>query len=181
LGFTKGIFDASLKLGRFVSLAGVFDIPQHYRYEIGRGVARFSPMSRACSRRLDNDDGEDERTIPNTLHPINTLAGWRENSPFYDLVSNKASVRFPDECLVVHGTKDTTCPCSYSERFGEALKAIHNAPSHVDIEILETGHAEMVLELMFGGVTQDIVMDWLHDKCLQKVSQQHLQNLELRN
>ena len=160
LGFTKGIFDSSLNIDRFVSMAGVFDIPQHYRWEIARGVARFSPMAQAC-RRIN--DKEVEQHQPTKIDPIRTLAGWRENSPIYDLVSNKEdySIQFPEKCYIVHGTEDTTCPYNYSQDFGNALKIHPNAPSLVDVDILDTGHAEMVVELMFGGRTRDAVLSWL--------------------
>jgi acetyl esterase/lipase len=158
LGFTKGIFDSSLKIDRFVSMAGVFDIPQHYRWEMARGVARFSPMARACRRMNNNGKSLDQQT---QIDPVRTLAGWRDNSPIYDVVSNKDSVRFPGKCYVLHGTKDTTCPYNYSQEFGNALKGHRDSPSLVDVDVIDTGHAEMVLELMFGGLTRDAVLNWL--------------------
>lgn len=123
---------------RFISLAGVFDIPEHYRFEKTRGVERFSPLAAACGA------------------PGSRLAGWKENSPL------RVVKRLPETTLplslIVHGEPDTTVPWRSSENFAAAL----SETTSVEFRLLPTvGHADMVTDLMFGGVTQDVVLDWI--------------------
>ena len=88
---------AKFPVDQFVSLAGVFDIPEHYAHEKTRGVERISPLASACGV------------------PGNRLQGWKENSPVRlinsqsELTFNKSSRFFP-KTLFLHGELDTTVP-----------------------------------------------------------------------
>jgi pimeloyl-ACP methyl ester carboxylesterase len=217
---------AATSIDRFISLAGVFDIREHYKFEKLRGLARFSPMAPACS------DIDAVRSIAK-YEPANNVSifkRWRYNSPLRILqvmtvaqatgtagrLSNDDDDRtyydgnyfplprvddntptLPSKILLIHSLDDTSCPYWYTEDFATALqeygnrsKAIINTMNKgkkekdkssvaidnddnddtepvvgdldVDIEILESsGHQQLILELMFGGPVQDMILDWI--------------------
>jgi len=123
-------------IDQFVALAGVYDIPSHYQFERSRGVERVSPMAAACGY---------------------TLGSWKRNSPLRlakAMGVAKSQSRFPRSSLVIHGRDDTTVPYESSEAFAEACG--------LRSEILhQTGHGDVVLQLMFGGRTRTVVLDWI--------------------
>lgn len=196
LAFANGLFPSTSAAGvvvnRFIGLAGVFDVARHYRYERGRGVARFSPMAPACGGTLpagghetsDDKGGEQQqqrrrrrRRLIGRRRGGDVLDAWRRNSPLYNVrtattkgTAHDPSYSFPDDCLLIHGALDTTCPPEYTQEFGQALRescrhlVLPGSPSRrVEVEILPTGeHAGMVLELMFGGPTLDLVLGFLN-------------------
>ena len=112
---------------RFVGLAGVYDIPNHYKYERTRGVERLSPLAPANG---------------------GSVAAWRQNSPLYQ------SYRALPPTLICHGALDATVPVTGAVEFGAAL----NVTTRI---MKETAHQDMVTDLMFGGPTRDVVMEWL--------------------
>jgi acetyl esterase/lipase len=129
-----------LSVDRFVGVSGVYDIPDHYRYEATRGVERISPLAPACS-----DGGL-------------TLSGWRRFSPT-QLLTELETVWLPP-MLICHGMLDSTVPYTSSAHFVEALQQTREAKA--DLSVLnDVEHAETVLHLMFGGVTRDFILDWI--------------------
>jgi acetyl esterase/lipase len=130
LALATGRLEAS-RVQRFVSLAGVFDIPDHYRFETGRGVERISPMAAACGYQLQR---------------------WKDNSPRYLIEIGSSSWPLPLRSFFLHGALDTTVPYTSSQHFATTLGT--------ECKILRTtGHADMVLHLMFGGETLDVVLN----------------------
>jgi hypothetical protein len=122
---------------------------------------------------------EEEKTLVSTTKMFSMM----ENDDI-------SSCSFPQECIFLHGALDTTCPATYTTEFGNALhrkissiQLLNNdedtvglsvssslrsrlssekVSSTVQIEILpEVDHAGMVLELMFGGPTLDVVGRYL--------------------
>jgi hypothetical protein len=200
LAFVKGLLlsPPHSSVNRFIGLAGVFDIPQHYQFERRRGVARFSPMAPACGvvpasvrgegHGENNDDsGRRRRRRRRQRRGGEVLKAWRNNSPLYCLLTTSTtmanlSYSFPRECYFVHGALDTTCPSTYTEEFGRALQERSNRPRlglqqkeaagggssssssrRIQVDILPTvEHAGMVLDLMFGGPTLDVVLSYLN-------------------
>mmetsp|Transcript_58221 Transcript_58221/g.142353 ORF Transcript_58221/g.142353 Transcript_58221/m.142353 type:complete len:517 (-) Transcript_58221:62-1612(-) len=214
-GMLSSVGDSSTcVVDRFISLAGVFDIREHYRFETVRGLARISPMAPAAAA-VDCYDGRvDTSSRRRRRRRQSIIAKWRSSSPLhlvrdmtdrivatdattsttavdinsdnknnsdeYFLSSSSTSederLTFPNDIMVVHSMDDTTCPYWYSEDFAGALREYNyektketdmsSAPTKVvDLEILTTsGHAELVLELIYGGPTQDLVLDWLENR-----------------
>mmetsp|Transcript_58219 Transcript_58219/g.142341 ORF Transcript_58219/g.142341 Transcript_58219/m.142341 type:complete len:507 (-) Transcript_58219:62-1582(-) len=216
-GMLSSVGDSSTcVVDRFISLAGVFDIREHYRFETIRGLARISPMAPAAAAascyegRVDTSSRRRRRRCLQSM-----FAKWRSSSPLhlvrdmtdrivatdttttttmvdmdsdnmnnsgeYFLSSSSTSyederITLPNDIMVVHSMDDTTCPYWYSEDFAGALREYNyektkktdmsSAPTEVvDLEILTTsGHAELVLELIYGGPTQDLVLDWLENR-----------------
>jgi acetyl esterase/lipase len=131
---------------RFIGVSGVYDIPSHYVFERQRGVERISPMAPACGRNLSK---------------------WKEHSPTRLIQHHNGKL---PPILILHGDLDTTVPVSSSAGLVEAL---HSKGSSSDSEVLlkvlqSTGHAETVLEIMFGGQTQDLVMSWIKQQQMEQ-------------
>ena len=117
----------------FVSLSGIFDIPSHYQFERSRGIERISPMAAACGA------------------PGKRLQGWKQGSPARR--KEHYSHRMP-ESLLIHGAMDTIAPHTSTVDFSDGMR-------QSELRILPIGHAETVLQTMFGGATRDVVVDWL--------------------
>ena len=135
LGFLNGQIPKAYA-NQYISLSGLFDIPSHYLFEKSRGVERISPMAAACGL------------------PGQRLQGWKDCSPLR--ISQENYERLP-ESLFIHGDMDTTAPYTSSIEFSSRLK-------QSELRILPVGHAETVLQIMFGGVTRDVVLDWINGK-----------------
>lgn len=134
--------NALYSVDRFVGIAGVYDIPDHYQFESRRGVERISPMAPAFG---------------------GSVAAWRRLSPTQIASAPLFGTRKEmPPILLCHGALDTTVPCSSSERFYEALSdtGIHHRQSRLEI-LTATEHAETIVQFMFGGKTRTIVMSWL--------------------
>ena len=118
-----------------------------------RGVERFSPMAVACGVSKD-----EESTPP----PIALLRKWKYQSPTWLLQSNRIPTSFPDT-LIVHGQNDTTVPVESPLRFYQALSnAFQSSEGRVELEVLaDVGHADVITQLMFGGVARDTVLRWM--------------------
>jgi acetyl esterase/lipase len=141
LGFLSGLLTHA---DRFVGLSGVYDIPSHYNFERSRGVDRISPLTPACGGSLDT---------------------WRRNSPTLVIgdSTNQQLNQLPP-ILICHGGLDTTV--SYSSSV-DLVDALHSAGDTMlrhscSLRILpHVGHSETATHLMFGGETQDIIVDWM--------------------
>jgi acetyl esterase/lipase len=126
----------------FIGLSGVYDIPSHYRWEAARGVERMSPMAPACGL---------------------SLSRWKKLSPTRiarQQASNHGtkhpSNSFPPSTLLLHGYADTIVPYTSTEQFAEATGLSWDPVSST------VGHAETICDLMFGGPTREVVLDWLN-------------------
>ncbi len=123
----------SLNIDQFVALAGVYDIPNHYRWEKKRGVERISPMSAACG---------------------GTLGQWRRASPQYLPTTTTTQQDFPSQTLMIHGALDTTVPYTATQRFAEKIGSEWRLLDNV-------GHSDLIMHLMFGGATQQLLLEWI--------------------
>jgi acetyl esterase/lipase len=131
-------------VNRFVGLSGVYDIPSHYNFERGRGVERISPLAPACGGNLE---------------------AWRRNSPtrLAILESTKAQLDQLPPIMICHGGLDTTVSYSSSVDLVDSLHSASDTLRHTcSLRILpNVEHAETAIHLMFGGETQDVVVDWM--------------------
>ena len=129
-------------ISRIIALAGLYDIPSHYQFEKERGVERVSPLSVACG---------------------GTYQRWKSLSPLRMLSTPRRvedDTRTP-RMLAFHGNNDTTVPPGSSIQFAEAW----NATVSKDCELIlldGSGHADCIVDLMFGGPTREIVMNWMN-------------------
>jgi acetyl esterase/lipase len=149
LGLLSGLLT---RVDRFVGLSGVYDIPAHYNFERGRGVDRISPLAPACGGSLDT---------------------WRRNSPTRLVIgySTKEELDHLPPILICHGGIDTTV--SYSSSV-DLVDALHSASDILrntcSLRLLpHVGHAETAIHLMFGGETQDVIVDWMSGQTIKEL------------
>jgi len=172
--------DPPISVDRFVALGGVYDIESHYIFEKGRGVERVSPMSIACGRKSMGMTGG-----RSGLREV-----WRDNSPTWvvtrgllegnnggggsDSGSGGGYYRpLPAKNLIVHGALDDVVPYTSSQKFVAALTSGDDRNDRdggeqqlweTDLRILPSvDHVDLVLHLMFGGETRDLVLDWMKE------------------
>lgn len=140
VGFLRQKF-ASISLvnqmDQFVGLCGVNDIYAHYKFEQSRGVERISPMAPTCGCSYKNFRANSPTRIASKLgDPLSTVS------------------RFPPRSVFLHGTEDNVVPYTsskwLSEECGVPWKLLNNV-----------GHAEMVTDIMFGGITRQVVLDFI--------------------
>lgn len=141
-----GALQEKLNVDGLICLAGVYDVVNHYVFETGRGLERISPLQPA------NGHAEEE---------------WALRSPTR-LVDKTTSSNLPPT-LLIHGVEDTVVPYTSALEFHEALQECQ-AHNNCTLSLLPSiEHAETVLQLMVGGKTQDVVVDWL-ERQLQQAS-----------
>uniref|UniRef100_A0A7S1Y375 BD-FAE-like domain-containing protein n=1 Tax=Grammatophora oceanica TaxID=210454 RepID=A0A7S1Y375_9STRA len=135
-----------------ILLSGVYDICAHYEWETARGIDELSPMKPACGT---------HRSAWQEVSPTLLL----QPSALDDLVSTKASINTEalPPILILHGINDKVVPYTSAINVTKAFYGIDEDQSNVvQLQLLPTGHAELVLELMMGhGVTRSHVMGWL--------------------
>uniref|UniRef100_A0A0G4HAQ4 BD-FAE-like domain-containing protein n=1 Tax=Chromera velia CCMP2878 TaxID=1169474 RepID=A0A0G4HAQ4_9ALVE len=134
------------EIERCVWLSGVFDIANHYQFESGRGVERISPLAPACGGSLSRWKA---------ASPTRLLSGMRDGMSQTD-TDRRLSL---PPTLLCHGVLDSTVPYTSSVQFVEELKVVSPAADLLLLE--ETGHAQTVLELMFGGPLQHTLVEWI--------------------
>lgn len=117
------------RLAGVATMGSPFDVPDHYDFESGRGVAAMSPLLPACG-------GPENfaRVSPTRfLQSVTTDAAWDASAlpPFF----------------VGHGVADTTVPPTQAEKFAAALKAA-GAPE-VELSLWDgVGHGGPLVEMM---------------------------------
>lgn len=88
---------------------------------------------------------------------------------------SKPIVEFPST-LLLHGIDDTTVPFTATAEAAQVLRACGVVLCD-EIYVAETGHQDAVVQLMLGGRTQSLVVDWIrrHD-----MSRKHERNHDRR-
>jgi acetyl esterase/lipase len=97
----------------FVGLAGVYDIERHHSFEATRGVHEVSPMAGAAG----GPDGFISCSPTLLLRQLIKAQEKERPNPRGGLVSTV-------DCVLVHGTEDTTVPHSSSQEFAHELRAV---------------------------------------------------------
>lgn len=151
--------DFRQRIGSFVVINGVYDVPKHYLHERKRGVERLSPMAVASvSSGKQSSFTRRQRLLRQE---------WKSQSPTWLLRQSGSSSLvecFPDT-LIVHGQNDTTVPMESSIRLWESLKSStsqENKKCRIDLAILpEVDHAGVITQIMFDGVTRSTVLNWM--------------------
>ncbi|EDV21676.1 uncharacterized protein TRIADDRAFT_59917 [Trichoplax adhaerens] len=134
------------KIKGVIALAGVYDIPQHLLYEIGRGVEDVSGMYRAMLG----------------------VTGLKRYSPYYlvqDMLSRsentsricnifgisnfssqeKDSSLWP-HIILLHGENDTTVPVQQSEKFYQVVKELDVTIEYCELKHLD--HTNYIIDMM---------------------------------
>jgi len=133
-----GALKQELKVDALICVAGVYDVVKHFDFESGRGVEAISPLKPA------NGHVEEE---------------WRRRSPT-SLIDKTTKVNLPPT-LLVHGADDNVVPYTSALEFYDALQHCESDQNCTLSILPSTEHAETVIQLMVGGETQDVVLEWL--------------------
>lgn len=138
----------TMRIDSFIGLSAPYEISSHYEFETGRGLEELSPMKAAC--------GYDKERLSD-FSPVLKL--------FQQLIRRPLQVcqQVNDICprmALIHGDQDDTVPLSSTRQAAHLLSEGGIAKCD-DMYLAETGHSETVIELMLGGKTRDLVMDWL--------------------
>jgi hypothetical protein len=139
----------------FVGLSGPYDISHHFDYEAARGVEELSPMKPSCGYSRDGFRHHSpalrlQACLSSTPNSVNSTL---RNEP------RKAILGFP-ATLLVHGIDDTTVPFTATAEAAQVVRAC-GVELCQEIYVAETGHQDMVMQLMLGGRTQSLIIDWI--------------------
>jgi acetyl esterase/lipase len=132
-----------------VLLSGVYDVPKHYEWETGRGVEEISAMAPACG---------------------NNVEEWIRYSPTRRVTADSNLLLGRCCCLppmlILHGQDDKVVPYTSALEFTQAyLSSTSATTKDCKLEIMPVvEHADTVLHLMMGGITSDLVMEWLEER-----------------
>jgi acetyl esterase/lipase len=140
--------DQIMRIDSFIGMSAPYEIASHYEFESLRGLEELSPMKAAC--------GYDKKRLSD-YSPVLQL--------FQNIVTRPRveQHRFHEACpriALIHGVQDETVPYT-SSRQAARLLSLSGIPKLEEMFLSEAGHSDTVLELMFGGKTQDAVMEWL--------------------
>jgi len=141
----------------FIGLSGPYDINDHFDYEAGRGVEQISPMKPICGH---------SRKKFNEASPVKRfLSLFREQSDDDSVLHNHARSiqQLTPPILLVHGIEDSTVPFTATADAGRILRSC-GLQRCDEIYLDETGHQDVIVHFMFGGLAKDLVLDWLF-KC----------------
>lgn len=139
----------------FVGLSGPYDISHHFDYEAARGVEELSPMKPSCGY---SRDGFRHHSPALRLQACLSFTPPSVDSTIRNEPS-KGIIGFPIT-LLVHGIDDTTVPFTATAEAAKVLRSC-GVVSCKETYVAETGHQDMVMQLMLGGRTQSLVVDWI--------------------
>lgn len=152
----------------FVGLSGPYDISYHFDYEAGRGVEQISPMKPACGHTRDNF---------HKASPVKRLLSLfgKQRIEEKEAMSDRATSiqQLTPPILLVHGIEDSTVPFTATS---DAARTLRSCGLKVcdEVYLEETGHQDVIMHFMLGGVARDVVMDWLllQQQCRRNRQQQ---------
>ena len=73
----------------------------------------------------------------------------------------------PPNIALVHGIEDDTVPFTATGEAARVLRAC-GVTWCDELYVAQTGHQDVVVQMMMGGPTQDIVMEWMRRKEAEK-------------
>jgi predicted esterase len=138
-----------MEFDSFIGLSGPYDISHHFDYEAGRGVEEVSPMKPANGY---------------------TRQAFRENSPALRLQSILRLLPQEDGVLdqllprlgLFHGIEDGTVPFTATAEAARVLRAC-GLTRVQEFYVIETGHQDMIMQVMLGGRSQDATVEWIRN------------------
>ena len=140
----------------FIGLSGPYGISHHFDYEAARGVEELSPMKPVCGYSR-------EAFRRNTPHLRLQDSLIDDNNVKESLVGQY----MPPNIALVHGIEDDTVPFTATGEAARVLRAC-GVTWCDELYVAQTGHQDVVVQMMMGGPTQDIVMEWMRRKEAEK-------------
>jgi acetyl esterase/lipase len=137
-----------MRIDSFIGMSAPYEIASHYEFERLRGLEELSPMKAAC--------GYDRKRLSDFSPVLQLFQSMITRTRVEQQHVHEACPRI----AMIHGVQDETVPFTSSQQAARliALAGIQKCEA---MFLSETGHSDTVLELMFGGKTQDAVMEWL--------------------
>ena len=136
----------------FVGLSGPYDISHHFDYEAGRGVEQISPMKPICGHTRENFRSA------SPVHRFLSLLRDDGGDDEYD--DGVAVQRLAPPILLVHGMEDSTVPFTATADAGRTLRSCGLTRCD-EIYLDGTGHQDVIMHFMFGGLARDLVLNWI--------------------
>mmetsp|Transcript_14134 Transcript_14134/g.26511 ORF Transcript_14134/g.26511 Transcript_14134/m.26511 type:complete len:474 (-) Transcript_14134:1587-3008(-) len=148
-----------LQFDQYIGLSGVYSISHHFDYEAGRGVEELSPMKPACGFTRESFDHYSPAILLKILcHTFNR----RHVGSHGDCTVDDIIAKYMPKVLLLHGVDDTTVPFTSTSEAAKILRSCGVCHCHEYYTVC--GHADIVMQLMLGGETREIVMKWLNDE-----------------
>lgn len=135
--------EETIYFDNLISISGVYSITEHYDFEASRGVTDISPMKPACGY---------NRESFNAYSPATRLAELGS----YPIIQSDL---VPD-ILLIHGIDDNITPFTSADRARKLLEGT-GFDDKLDVFFSKRDHTADLFQLIFGGQTADLVMDWL--------------------
>jgi acetyl esterase/lipase len=140
---------AQVNFDSVIGMSGPYNILHHYDYESARGVEQISPMA------------------PANGHSSEMFLRFSPAVQFHKVtcqckseIERQVLQRAMPPTTLIHGRDDNTVPCSSTE---EAARLMNSTDVTVckEIYLEDTGHEGAILQVMFGGPVQDILIGLL--------------------
>lgn len=157
-----------LHFDKFIGLSGVYSISHHFDYEAGRGVEELSPMKPACGYTRESFDHYSPAIyLKRLLSKTNMARHHAMHHPSRKFVDEIISTYMPD-ILLLHGVEDSTVPFTSTSEAAKILRSC--GVVNCQEQYLVCGHPDVVLELMLGGQTRTVVMNWLKEDIIIRLA-----------
>jgi len=146
--------DDDVHIREFYGISGIYCIPSHFEHERGRGVDQLGALRPTCRDLEDSSpmyrlecmvgaEGEEECVLNDeeTTSPI-TLDDFVPDMTF------------------IHGVTDSVVAYTQMHGIVDSLQSTLQTCEKCNEVLLEdTGHADTIFEIMFGGKTQDALLE----------------------
>ncbi|KAL7473703.1 hypothetical protein ACHAXS_014211 [Conticribra weissflogii] len=141
----------------YIGLSGPYDISHHYDYEAGRGVEQISPMKPICGFTRENFD---------KASPAKRLLAYLSQYPERDTDDGDTNAlqHLAPKMLLIHGIEDGTVPFTATSDAARQLRSC-GLENCYDVYLDKTGHQEVIMHFMLGGMAQEIVWEFLLETC----------------
>jgi len=150
-----------LQFDSFVGLSGPYDIEHHYDYEAGRGVEELSPMKPVNGyTRTQFRRHSPARALRDDLLRQTTTAEHQAVSWLLPRTMRLA---------LFHGMEDDTVPFTATAEAARVLRSC-GVTTVEEVYLPDTGHQDMVLQIMLGGRARDGTVEWIRGLALEEES-----------
>ena len=142
-----------------MGLSGPYDIEHHYDYEAGRGVEEISPMKPVNGY---------TRTQFRRHSPARALRDLlRQTTPNAEHQAVSFLLPRTMRLALFHGMEDDTVPFTATAEAARVLRSC-GVTTVEEVYLPDTGHQDMVLQIMLGGRARDGTVDWIRGLALEE-------------
>ena len=157
----KQMSGPGMRIDSFVGISGPYNISNHFDYEASRGLEELSPMKPACGY-----SREEFRKHSPALKIVDCMSAWSAEC------EKRALDNIIPSLVLIHGMEDDVVPFTSTAEAASLLRSC-GVTKLDEVYLARTAHNECALQLMMGGETQDIVLDWIQNLQVKHQQQQH--------